>query len=403
MPPTSPKPRIALAHDWLCGYRGGEAVLDRIARLIAAEFTPAGLYVMIDDGRPLTPAIDSLEHITSFLQNLPGGPGRLRRWYLPLYPRAVAHLSAKLAAGHRRKPIDLVISTSSAAIKGLRPPPGVHHLCYCHSPPRYLWSQQEEYARGRDILSRLRRAGLSAAAARLRDWDVATAANATEFLANSTYTAGQIRACYGRDAAVVHPPVRTDFFTPDPTIKRQDFWLVVSALEPYKRIDLAIRAANQARHELLIAGEGSQSRLLRSIAGPTIRFLGRVDDERLRELYRTAALLLFPQVEDFGIVAAEAQACAMPVVARGAGGVRDIVEPGITGAFFDEPTPEAILDAVARIPKDCGEACRNRAAELFGLDRLDAALRTRITAFLGARDEVLGRLALRPVTQNPNR
>lgn len=360
-PPGRPL-RIALAHDWLVGLRGGEFVLDRIARLIAAHHEPAGLYVMFDDARPLTPAIDALTRTASPLHRWPPAA---RRWLLPRYPAAVEWLGGALARDHAREPIDLLISTSSAAIKGLRPPEGVPHLCYCHSPARYLWAQGGEYARG----SLPRRAGLALFGPSLRRWDERTAAGVTKFLANSRHIARRIEAVYSRDAQVVHPPVRTEFFTPDPAEARQGFWLVAGALEPYKRADLAIDAAVACGQRLVIAGDGSEAPRLRAharraarLAGRAspVEFVGRVTDEQLRTLYRRARCLVFPQVEDFGITAVEAQACGCPVVAFRDGGALDTVLEAETGAFFDEPTPEAIIEAARGCPEDSG-ACRANA------------------------------------------
>jgi glycosyltransferase involved in cell wall biosynthesis len=366
---------VALAHDWLVGYRGGEAVLERIARVVGERAEISGLYVMFDDGRALSPAVDALRargrvHVSA-LNRLPGGAGRLRRWLLPLYPLAVSRLSARLARDHAEHPIDLLISTSSAAIKGLRSPapPGVPHICYCHSPARYIWSQAEQYSAGAGGSgARLRWLGLRLAGGPFRRWDRRTSANVTRFVANSTHTSRQIFSAYGRDSTVVHPPVRTGFFTPDPGAVRDGSWLIVSALEPYKRIELAIDAAGLAGRRLIIAGKGSHRGALEAHArgaGADVEFRGRVGDEELRALYRACALLLFPQVEDFGIVAAEALACGMPVVARRAGGALDIVEDGITGALFDAATPGAIVAAAARCPTHTALACR-AAAERFG-------------------------------------
>src|SRR4051812_28011442 len=199
------RPRIAVAHDWLCGYRGGEAVLERIAAIVEEDFEAAALYVMFDDGRWLSPTVDRWRSRglirASSLNRVPGGPGRLRRWMLPLYPRAVAQLGRVLAAEHARTPIDLLISSSSAAIKGLRAPAGVPHLCYCHSPARYVWSRRNDYG-GRSPLASLRGAGLRAYGERFRRWDRETARGVTRFLANSTHTAGEVRACYGAEAGV---------------------------------------------------------------------------------------------------------------------------------------------------------------------------------------------------------
>lgn len=355
-PPIDPRARIALAHDWLVGLRGGEHVLDHICRLAQTTHNPAPLFTMFDDGRPLTPAIDAMPKVVSALNRHP--PAR-RRLLLTQYPAAVRELSDALAAEHARTPIELLISTSSAAVKSIKTPDGVPHLCYCHAPARYLWSQRAEYARG----SLVRRAGLAAFGTSLRRWDARTAENVTAFLANSRHTASEIRRVYDCDAHVVHPPVRTEFFTPDPATPRDDFWLIVSALEPYKRVDLAIDAAKKARAKLVIAGTGSQLAALRRHAGgsPAIEFLGRVELDALRDLYRRACLFLFPQVEDFGITAVEAQACGCPVVAQRAGGALDSVLDAQTGVFFDAPTPGALAEAAKRCPTTAAEACRRNA------------------------------------------
>ena len=341
--------RVALAHDWLVGLRGGEAVLEEIAAVVRSRHTLSCVYTMFSDGRPLAPHIDAAPRSVARLGRLPGASTRLRRWLLPLYPFAVGELARRLAADHARQPIDVLFSTSSAAIKGLRPPPGVPHICYCHAPARYLWSQTDAYSRGSG--GGARALGLNLFAPRLRGWDRRTAANVSTFLANSSHTARQIREFYGRDALVVHPPVRTDFFTPDAGEPRDGSWLYVGALEPYKRVDLAILAANGARHQLVVVGRGTQAESLRAIAGPTVRFLGHVSDDELRRLYRRAGVLLFPQTEDFGITAVEAQSCGTPVAAFRAGGALDSVVEGVTGAFFDAPEPGA-LAAAARSALD---------------------------------------------------
>lgn len=356
-------------------------VLEALAGLVEREYEPAGLYVMFDDGRRMSPAIDRLRARglvrASWVNGLPGS-GRLRRWMMPLYPRAVAGLSGRLARDHAREPVDLVVSSSSAAIKALRSPAGVPHLCYCHSPARYVWSRREEYGAGAGVVARLRAAGLRWYGVVFREWDRRTAAGVTRFVANSTHTAGEIGRCYGREAGVVFPPVRTGFFAPDERVRRERFWLVVSALEPYKRVDLAIEAARLAGAELVVAGDGSERGALERLGGGGgARFVGRVSDEALRDLYRRAAVLIFPQVEDFGIVAAEAQGCGLPVVARGAGGAMDIVRDGETGALFDEPSARAIVEAVACVPEGCAGACRGN-AERFGEGEFERRMREEI-------------------------
>lgn len=369
--PVSGRPRVAVAHDWLCGYRGGEAVLERLCALVAREYEPAGLLTMFDDGRPLGPTVDAWR-ARGLIRATRIGVSRVgvraRRWLLPVYPSLVASLSRTLARLHAERPIDLLISTSSAAVKGIAAPPGVPHLCYCHAPARYVWAQRGAYG-GKGLIGRLRAAGLAAYGGAFRRWDRRTAVNVSRFVANSTHTAAQVLRCYGRDAEVVFPPVRTGYFTPGGS--RERFWLVVSALEPYKRVDAAIEAARLAGAELIVAGDGSQRRSLSAMAGA--RLVGRVSDEELRRLYRSAAVLLFPQVEDFGIVAVEAQACGLPVVAARSGGASDIVRDRRTGVLVDEATPENLARAVAMVPPGCAASCREN-AERFSEAAFDGAM-----------------------------
>ncbi len=382
---TGTRPRIALAHDWLVGMRGGERVLDSIARICADRFEIAGLFTMFDNGQPHTPAIDSLTKYVSSIGRWPGASGRGRRWLLPLYPHAVRELGRQLAFEHARRPIDLVISTSSAAIKGLRPPDGVPHICYCHTPARYLWSQTDRYTKGEGLSARLRSIGFGLFGDTLRAWDKKSAAHVTTFIANSTHIQREIGRCYARESIVIHPPVRTNYFTPldSPSGVRvtNTFWLYVGALEPYKNVDLAIRAACLSDDHLGIIGSGSQEPALRHLTEALpkqhsqIRFLGHLPDEGLRWNYRLGRLLVFPQIEDFGIIAVEAQACGMPVVALRAGGALDSVVENQTGVFFDTPTPEAISAAVQRCLElgDTTAACRAN-AERFSENRFDHAM-----------------------------
>jgi glycosyltransferase involved in cell wall biosynthesis len=348
--------RIALAHDWLVGLRGGEWVLDRLAQL----FGPTDLYTLVDDGREVTEAISRCNVITSPLQRFPEAAGRLRRHYLPLMPWAVG----KLKVGE----CDLLISTSSAVMKSIRPPQGVPHLCYCHSPARYIWEQTDDYRRGAG--ARFRSLGLRLVSRRFQAWDKRTAAGVTRFLANSAHTAARIKRCFDRDSDVVHPPVRTEFFTVDPGVQREGFLLVVSALEPYKRVDLVIEAANRAKLELIVAGDGSQRSALKTMAGPTVRLVGRVSDQELRCLYRRAKTLVFPQVEDFGIIAVEAQAAGCPVIAFAGGGAIETVT-GQTGVHFDQQTAAALLEAIAQFDRrrfaaaDCRDNALRFSAAVF--------------------------------------
>jgi len=367
------KHTIHLAHDWLVGLRGGEQVLDRLAQ----RYGPTVLYTLVNDRRPLTPAIDACRVRTSPLQRIPGAAGRWRRWCLPLMPRAVERIDVQ--------PCDLLLSTSSAVMKSIAPPDGTPHLCYCHSPARYIWGQAGDYAHGR--AGRLRGAGLRAVRRRFREWDRRTASRVTRFLANSRHTAKKIAQFYGREAHVVPPPVRTGFFTPDSAVEREAWFLVVSAMEPYKRVDLAIRAANDAGFRLKVVGGGTQEKALRDMAGTTVEMLGRVSDEDLRGLYRRARALLHPQREDFGIIAVEAQACGCPVVAYAAGGALETVGEGC-GVLFAEQTPTALADAVAALDALRCDASRIRANALrFSEAAFDEAIDRHVRDLLGITGE----------------
>jgi glycosyltransferase involved in cell wall biosynthesis len=349
-------------------------VLHHVARVAQRLGHVEAVLTMFDDGRPLTPELDALPRQVSTLGSLPGSL-RARRWMLPFYPAAVGQLTDRLAMMHQRRPIDLLISTSSAAMKGLCPPPRVPHVCYCHSPARYLWSQADQYGA-------LQRLGLRAFGKPLRAWDRATAAHVTTFIANSTHVARLIEHAYGREAAVIHPPARTTFFTPGDE-PRGGHWLAVGAIEPYKRFDTAIEAATLAGATLRIVGDGSVRAELERAAPGNVTFTGRLTDEQLRHEMRTAAVLLFPQVEDFGITAVEAQACGLPIAAKNEGGALDIVIDGQTGALCDG-SPEVLAQAAARAAT-CDPAACAANAQRFGEDRFEAAIAGVLARALSAR------------------
>jgi len=343
--------------------------------LINSGATISQLYTMFDSGNPITPAIDTLSRTTSTLNYL---PKPLRRWLLPRYPRAVEQLSAKLAADTSNQPIDLLISTSSAAIKALNPPNGVPHICYCHAPARYLWSQTDQYTTQPGLKSKLRAAGLDHFGDRLRQWDKGTASRVSQFVANSHFIAQQIKQAYGRDAVVIHPPVRTDYFTPpERNTARNNHLLYVGALEPYKRVDLAIEAAILAGRPMDIIGTGSQlASLTRAYKeSPEIVFHEHLPDTQVREFFRTSYAFAQPQIEDFGITAVEAQSCGLPVVARRAGGALDSVVESKTGTLFDAPDAGEFADALDRIPNDADTADNCRAnAMRFSYEAFNAKL-----------------------------
>jgi len=363
-----------LAHDWLVGFRGGERVLHHVARVAQSLGQVEAILTMFDDGGPLTPELDALPRQVSTLGGLPGAL-KARRWMLPLYPAAVGQLTDRLRGMHQRRPIDLLVSTSSAAIKGLCPPAGVPHVCYCHSPARYLWSQADQYGA-------FQRLGLRAFGRSLRAWDRSTAAHVATFIANSTHVAKLIEQAYDREATVIHPPARTTFFVPN-NGPRGNHWLAVGAIEPYKRFDTAIEAARLAGIQLRIVGDGSVRAELERTKPSNVTFTGRLTNEQLRHEMRTAAVLLFPQIEDFGITAVEAQACGLPVAARNEGGALDIVQDGVTGALCDG-SPQALAEAATRAASCDSSACVAN-AQRFGEDRFEAAIAEVLSDLLDAR------------------
>ncbi len=355
--------RVALIHDWLTGMRGGEKVLAALEGI----FPNADIFTLFYQPDRISEQINSHRVIVSPLNRWPG----VRRYYrnlLPLMPRAIESFDLR---GY-----DLVISSSHAVAKGARVPAGVPHICYCHTPMRYLWAASSDYFQF-GLGSIVKKPLLAAVTPWLRRWDVRASQGVTQFLANSENVRGRIRDAYGRDALVVYPPVDADFFTPDPAGRSaEDYYLVVSALEPYKRIDLALRAMQRLGRRLIVAGRGTQSGALQRIAGRDVEFTGWVDDQRLRQLYRGCRALLFPGLEDFGMCPVEAQACGRPVIAYRRGGALESVNEGITGLFFAEQTAQALVDAVAafeKLPLDPAAARRNSLR--FSLSHFQAGIR----------------------------
>ncbi len=323
-------PRVALVHDWLTGMRGGEKVLEVLCEL----FPDATLFTLLHNKGSVSSVIESMNIRTSFLQSAPARTERYRN-YLPLFPLAIESFNFR---GY-----DLIVSTSHAVAKGARPAPGALHLCYCHTPMRYVWDMYDEYF-GPGRAGFVTRLGMRVLAPRLRDWDVRTASRVHFFIANSENVARRIRRTYRREADVLHAPVDTSLFTLSK--KNNGFYLIVSALVPYKRIDLAIDVFNRTGRKLVIVGKGPDLEMLRAKAGKTIEFLGWQSDEQLARLYATCRAVVFPGIEDFGIVPLEAMACGKPVIAFKSGGALETVIDGVTGVFFDVQAPEALEEAV---------------------------------------------------------
>jgi glycosyltransferase involved in cell wall biosynthesis len=348
--------RLALVHDWLTGMRGGEKVLEAIASL----YPDAPIFTLLHVPGSVSAQLESHEIRTSFVQQLPRA-ARHYRQYLPLFPRAIERFDFT--------GFDFVISTSHCVAKSAIVPRGVPHLCYCHSPMRYAWDQFDAYF-GPAQVGKVRSAAMRTIMARLARWDAATAYRVDAFVANSQYVAGRIRRYYNRGATVVYPSVDTDYYQPDPARRPDPFFLVVSALVPYKRLEVAIDAVRAVNGRLKIVGRGPEEARLRALAGPDVELMGWLPDPEIRSLYQQCQAVLMPGVEDFGMVPVEAQACGRPVVAFAEGGALESVIDGQTGILVRDQTPAAFAAAlrqVAATPFDSAAIRRN--AERFSIPR----------------------------------
>lgn len=335
-------PRTTLCHDWLTGMRGGERVLE----LLCEAFPDAPIYTLIHKRSAVSETINRHTVVTSWLQGMPGVMEHYRRM-LPLFPAAVA--------GLRPEPCDLLLSASHCVAKSVRPPAGARHLCYCFTPMRYAWVFQDEYL-GRNPV---KRALAAPVLAWLRRWDRRTASRVHRFVAISRHVQDRIRRFYGRESDIVYPPVNTGWWTPGPAPAGVGGYdLIVSALVPYKRVDLAIEVYGRTGFPLKIVGTGGESARLRAMSGPHIEWLGWQSDEVIRDLYRGCRLLVFPGEEDFGIVPLEAQACGRPVVALARGGALETVIDGETGVLFAKQDVESLESAIER----CGATAWDPAA-----------------------------------------
>jgi glycosyltransferase involved in cell wall biosynthesis len=329
--------RVALVHDWLTGMRGGEKVLDAICEL----YPDAPLYTLVHVPGQVSPRIERRRIVTSAVQRFPAA-GRIYRNLLPLFPAAVELFDLD--------EYDLVVSSSHCAVKSVIRPGGAVHVCYCHSPMRYAWDQFPAYF-GPDVVGPLRSRWLRRAMAPLARWDAWTAGRVDRFLANSQYVAGRIRRYYNRRSTVVYPPVDTSFYTPDAERRgAQDAgFLVVSALVPYKRVDVAIASCRRAGARLTVVGRGPEHSRLQQLGGDDVEFCGWLSDEDIRARYRRSTAVLLPGVEDFGMVPVEAQACGTPVVALARGGAAETVIDGVSGVLVDDPSVEAFAEGVRRV------------------------------------------------------
>jgi glycosyltransferase involved in cell wall biosynthesis len=358
--------RLAITTDWLTSFGGAERVLSALRE----EFHAPPIFTSVYDPRGVPPALRSWDVRPSVLQHLPG-VRHYSRALLPFMPWAFDRFDFS--------DYDAVISCSSAFSKNVTTRGATRNICYCFTPPRYLWDLRDEYTRGR-LMERPLRAALT----RLREADRRAATRVHQFVADSNTVAERIQRSYGRSSVVVYPPVDTSAIQPNGR-EPEDFYLVVARLVRYKRVDLAIEAANAMRRPLWIVGVGPELPRLRAIAGPTVRFLGSVPDAEVAELYARCRAFLFPGLDDFGIAPVEAQAAGRPVVAYGAGGALETVIDGTTGVHFHTQTTDALVKALERLDgmRIDPAACR-RNADRFNTAAFGAAMRRVVTQVVSA-------------------
>lgn len=324
--------KIAIIHDWLVTMRGGEKVLEALCE----TYPHADLYTLFCLKDKISPPIKNMRIITSFIQNLPFSKQNFR-FYLPLFPFAIERFDLTN--------YDLVISTSHCVAKGIIAGSNTSHICYCLTPMRYIWDFEDDYF-GRLKSSWVTKKLIRLLLIYLRGWDKTTSSRVDKFIASSKNIANKIKKYYERESVIIYPPIETDYFILSAEQKVDDYFLIVSALVPYKRIDIAVEAFNKIGYKLKIVGDGALRKHLQKKAHSNIEFLGWVDKKALRNLYQTCKALIFPQEEDFGITALEAQACGRPVIAYGKGGVLETVINKKSGLYFNEQTPDSLINAI---------------------------------------------------------
>lgn len=334
--------RVAIVHHWFISLAGGERVVDTIASI----FPTADVFTLFLDKRNLSPALRKHKITTSFLDKTPTAR-RAHRHFLPFYPLAVEMLDL---SGY-----DLVITSDSGPMKGVLTDPGSTHICYCHSPMRYLWDGHSAYLQS---MSPLTKTIFGLTSHYVRNWDYAAAQRVDHFIANSKYVAGRIHKYYRRDSTVIHPPINTSqSFLAD---KHDGYYLAVGRLVSYKRTNILIDACSALGRKLVIAGDGPELKQLKKMSSKNVQFCGEVDESQLRNLYAHCRALLFAADEDFGMVPLEAQSYGRPVIAFGKGGSLETVrgtyaqtrkqnaedDAAITGVFFKEQTADSLAEAI---------------------------------------------------------
>ncbi len=337
--------RVAIVHDYLNQFGGAERVLWAVHEI----FPHAPVFTILMDIPSLPPHFKSLGVTPTFIQHLPFIRTQYEK-YILLYPTAVEQIDLSK--------FELVISISSAWTKGCITTPSTCHISYILNPMRFVWERY--YERVGETKNRLHKLGLRFASNYLRMWDRIASERPDYIITLSNEVKKRIRKYYRREARVIYPPCDLKFFTPEPNLKIQDFFLVVSRLRPYKRIDLVIRAFNKLGLPLLVIGEGSERGRLEKIARSNIQFLGKVSDEEVRSYMRRTQALIFPGLEDFGITPVEAFGCGTPVIACRGGGLLESMDEDLTGVFFDSQTPDSLIEAVRNFDREKYEPHRIR-------------------------------------------
>ncbi len=327
--------RVALVHYWLTNMRGGERVLEAFCEM----FPQADIFTHVVDRSKLSDTLNHHEIKTTFVSKLPFAKSQYQK-YLPFMPRALEELDLS--------DYDLIISSESGPAKGVITRPDAFHLCYCHSPMRYIWDLYPHYLGGAGFLARQAFPGI---AHRLRTWDVTSAARVDQFVANSRFVKRRIEKFYRRDSEVIHPPVAVSEFAEAQTDAPGEYYLAAGELVGYKRFDLVVDAFTKLKKPLIVVGDGEQRKTLEKRAGDTVKFVGRVSFSELKQRFGACKALIFPGEEDFGIVPVEVMAAGRPVIAYGRGGALDTIVDGKTGILFNEQTLESLIDAVEAFEK----------------------------------------------------
>jgi glycosyltransferase involved in cell wall biosynthesis len=326
--------KVAIIHEWLTIYGGSERVVEQILKI----YPEADIYTSVYNEKNMGHIFPKDKVTTSFMQKIP---------FSAKYYTKMLHLMPRAFESFDLTGYDLVISSSTSCAKGVITTAETKHISYVHTPMRYAWDLYHDYINNSGFITRT---AMKLILPKIRQWDVLSSFRVDKFIANSSIVQKRINKVYRRDSEVIYPPVSTDFFTPNGN-PPEDFYLLLSRFIPYKRIDLAIEACNRLQKRLVIIGGGPQEKYLKTIAGPTIEFTGRLNDNETKDYYQRCKAFLFPGYEDFGITPVEAQACGRPVIAYGKGGAIDTVVNEVTGVFFPEQTIDSLCEAINKFEK----------------------------------------------------